>query len=84
MASDASYDPEGPGPEDDDLLDEGFSWDKDTLACPECGAPILADLGRCQACGHWLTARERRRHRPWWVWVLVAMAASAFLLLQIL
>ncbi len=83
MDTQSPYDPEGPGPADDDLMDESFSWDKDTVECPECGAPLLADVGRCHACGHWLTRSEQRRW-PWWVLLLVGLAAGSFLLLQVL
>jgi ribosomal protein S27AE len=82
MANDETYDPEGPGPADEDLMEEDFDWDRDTRTCPECGAALLAEVGKCPACGHWVPA-ERSTQWPWWVLIPVLLAAVGFLLLQI-
>ncbi|MBS3820657.1 MAG: hypothetical protein GVY16_01735 [Planctomycetes bacterium] len=83
MFDDARDDPEGPDIADDDLMDEDLRWDTDTTACPRCGAALLEDLGRCNACGYWLTQRDRR-HWPWWVVALAILAAAGVLMLQVL
>ncbi|MCD4825601.1 MAG: zinc ribbon domain-containing protein [Phycisphaerae bacterium] len=55
------YDPEGPGPEDDDLLDDDAT---DTRTCPSCGAEIYAGADRCPNCGQWITSGPwTRKHR---------------------
>jgi ribosomal protein L37E len=83
MPNNPRYDPEGPDAADDDLMDEGFSWDTDTTTCPKCGAAVLEDQGRCNACGYWLTQRDRCRW-PWWVVAVALLAAAGLLMLQVL
>ena len=78
---DDHYDPEGPGPEDEDLLDDEYT---DTRTCPECGAEVYEGAGLCEKCGHCLVkspweAPLRRGYGRWHV-VVGALLLSVLLI----
>jgi len=46
-----NFDPEGPGPEDSDLMDDESAG----YTCPSCGADMYDEYSMCPACGAWVT-----------------------------
>jgi hypothetical protein len=52
LLDDDTYDPEGPGAEDADLLDDDGS--AETEPCPFCGAEIYAEADQCPVCRQWI------------------------------
>ncbi len=74
------YDPEGPGPEDRDLLDEESAG----CRCPACGAERYDDYSKCPVCGAWATGDDEDPIGGRGAWMAVAAAALAALVLWLL
>lgn len=76
-----AFDPEGPGREDADLLDESQTG---VRVCPECGRTIYEGAGRCNHCGHWIVrgpwdAPGRRRNKRIVIAVISVVTLAALL-----
>lgn len=85
--SEPDYDPQGPGPEDDDLLDESPRESipiTDTAWCPLCGAEVYAEADRCDTCGRWITPAHRPPSRVPLKTIVAAVLVVAFLLWYLL
>ena len=75
MTDDGPYaDPEGPGPEDADLLDDDYP----AINCPECGAGLYDDYAKCPDCGALIDASEEEDEESafWDLWLVVGLAVG--------
>jgi hypothetical protein len=77
MADDGQYaDPEGPGPEDADLLDDDYPL----TTCPECGSGIYDDYAKCPECGAWTGISkdegDSEESAFWDLWLVVGLAVG--------
>jgi predicted nucleic acid-binding Zn ribbon protein len=70
---DDEFDPESPGEEDRDLMDDGDE-ESAVEACPSCGAEIYEGADRCPHCGDWISDADRTAARPGRLWMLVLVA----------
>ena len=82
MSSYLQDDPDGPGPEDADLLD-----DEEELAfCPSCNGEMSPLADRCPHCGDYVRPTAQPARRPLWgrLAVLLAILALAIGLILML
>ncbi len=74
-------------PSDEDIEEFGEENDTDTTCCPRCGADIYDDASRCPHCGMDVVRGRDPAARTsagitWPIWVLLAAAVAAAVLLS--
>ena len=58
---------------DDPDVDECDDDSEDTVVCPECGADVYEDAGRCPVCGLYLTPDTSPWSNRSGIWIVISL-----------